>query len=41
MTIVEAALLCSALGYCVGLVAGILWERERAEGVRRSLEGEP
>lgn len=41
MTMTEAALLCSALGYVIGLVAGIYWERERAEGVRRSQELEP
>lgn len=41
MTIVEAAVLCAVIGYGIGLVAGIHWERERAESVRRSLEGEP
>lgn len=41
MTMTEAAVLCAVIGYGIGLLAGILWERERAESVRRSLEGEP
>ena len=41
MTMTEAAVLCAVIGYAIGFVAGILWERERAESVRRSQEGEP
>lgn len=40
MTGPEIALLCGALGYIIGLVAGMLWERERAEGVRKAAEGD-
>ena len=41
MTVTEAAALCAVIGYGIGLLAGIYWERERAESVRRSQEGEP
>ena len=41
MTMTEAAVLCAVIGYAIGLLAGILWERARAEGVRRSQELEP
>ena len=38
MTPLEVGILCAALGYCIGLVVGILHERYRAATARQEVK---
>lgn len=38
MSTVTIGILCAALGYCVGLVVGILHERSRAATARQEVK---